>query len=175
MMNRFLQADAALSQRLTFPTRSRWWKTARILAHLGDGQYIFAALGLLILAGWAAELPSLYRAGLSILLVVLLTMAAVTLVKFIVRRRRPRPPGEFVAFGYDKYSFPSGHAARLTALTAAVAFFCPAFGWPTAIITLLTATARVLVGVHYVSDVLAGIGIGLLSGWLGVWLVSAWL
>jgi len=56
------------------------------------------------------------------------------------------------------YSFPSQHAA------CAVAFACSTWPNPTGIVFAgLVCVSRVLIGAHYVSDVLAGVGVGLLA------------
>ena len=98
---------------------------------------------------------------------VLLAMALVTLIKYIVRRERPHPPGEFVTFQYDYYSFPSGHAARMAALAVATIFFYPLLGWILVVITLSVGAARITVGIHYVGDVVVGLGIGGIVAWWG--------
>jgi undecaprenyl-diphosphatase len=63
-------------------------------------------------------------------------------------------------------SFPSGHAAN--SLASAIVFFKlfenkkSKFG--VLVAGLVMALSRVYVGVHYLSDVLVGIGVGILSG-----------
>ncbi|MBA2474456.1 MAG: phosphatase PAP2 family protein [Actinobacteria bacterium] len=83
---------------------------------------------------------------------------------------RPRPELAFVHL--DTYSFPSGHAAGSTALYATIAFLVarrarPAAGWTAALVALLVVVvvgfSRLYLGVHYLSDVLAGVALG--SAW----------
>jgi len=136
-----------------------------MLAHLGDGPYVFGMLGALYLLGWLFDDPYLRRADLVITLNLVIVMLVVTLIKYAVRRRRPQPPGEFVAFRYDAYSFPSGHAARMASLALGAAFFFPAFGWLGVGLALGVALARVAVGVHYLSDILIGLAVGLVVTW----------
>jgi membrane-associated phospholipid phosphatase len=64
-------------------------------------------------------------------------------------------------------SFPSGHALHLGAIAGSVARFCPhrfrRFVWPS--ITALAAT-RILLLAHYLSDVVAGLALGVVLDWV---------
>jgi undecaprenyl-diphosphatase len=159
-MEQFIQLDHRLSHRFSLSPETWGWQIARTVAHVGDGPYIFSGLGLVYLLGWLKG-DAVWRWMIMIILLdVLLAMAVVTLIKYTVRRTRPRPPGEFVAWQYDKYSFPSGHAARLAALTVGVMRWYPGWGYWVGIAALGVAIARVLVGVHYVGDIIAGLILG---------------
>lgn len=140
----------------------------RLIAHLGDGQYIFVGLLFVYLTGWLSGNSSLQQVALIIILIEGVTFLVVTGLKFLIRRQRPNPPGEFVAFPHDKYSFPSGHAARMAALSLGVIFFYPVIGLILIIITLGTSVARIGVGVHYLSDVIAGLSAGAITAFAGV-------
>lgn len=83
---------------------------------------------------------------------------------------RLRPSIQYAAFRENDFSFPSGHAVKAVALYCFLAFLI-ARTWPagrarTIAITLLPALAllislsRLYLGLHYVSDVLAGIILG---------------
>ena len=78
---------------------------------------------------------------------------------------RPRP---FVSLNLiplmpyaDKGSFPSGHAAALFALALAVYFFHKKTGIIFFALSGLSVLARVYVGIHWPSDILAGALLGL--------------
>ena len=164
-MDRLIAFDAILSQRFVLPAGSGRWQLARFTAHLGDGPYVFSGLGLVYLLGWLLSDSYLSRAAATIIIIVLAVMLIITLIKFIVRRKRPARPGEFVAFDYDVYSFPSGHAARLAALAVSAASFFPALSWMVVIVALGVAVARVVVGVHYISDIVVGLAVGAGVAW----------
>lgn len=80
---------------------------------------------------------------------------------------RPRPSA---ALGFEPLlmpstgaSFPSGHAAFFFALAAAIFFFDRRWGWWFLGFSAVNAVARVVVGVHWPSDVLIGALLGVLS------------
>jgi undecaprenyl-diphosphatase len=57
-------------------------------------------------------------------------------------------------------SFPSGHAASAAAFTTAVAIELPWTALPLAPLATAVAASRVVIGVHYPSDVVAGVALG---------------
>lgn len=63
----------------------------------------------------------------------------------------------------DFQSFPSGHAAIFFAIATAVYFFNKKLGIVFFIIAILVGVARMFVGVHWPSDILAGAVIGVIS------------
>jgi len=88
--------------------------------------------------------------------------AAAVLVKRAVRRKRPSHPAVAVNVGTpSQLSFPSAHA---TSTTAAAILMGRASGLPTGMCAVLLippmALSRILLGVHYPSDVAVGIGLG---------------
>lgn len=167
-MKRLITLDVTLSQKFVLPVESGWRQWARLAAHGGDGPYVFGCLGLAYLDGWLQQDAFLRQTVLVIAMLVLATMAMITCIKYMVRRQRPLPPGEFVAFQYDLYSFPSGHSGRMAALSISTLFFYPPIGWLLLGLTLVTALARVTLGIHYISDVVVGLGIGAFMAWIGV-------
>ncbi len=167
-LQRLLQADAAASQRLRVaeqpgPLRS----LAVLLGHSGDSWFWFAGLLLLWLLGdsnWK------YRA-VFLFIAILGTAVIVMALKFTIRRRRPEGEWGQIYRKTDPHSFPSGHAAR-GLLIGVVAWGLGPF-WFGLVLLLwgpLVGLARVAMGVHYVSDVLAGWIVGLVMGlvWLAV-------
>lgn len=61
-------------------------------------------------------------------------------------------------------SFPSGHAAGAAAVVATLAVLEPRVRWPLALYAFLIGCSRVVLGVHYPSDVIAGWALGAAIG-----------
>jgi undecaprenyl-diphosphatase len=123
-------------------------------------------LWVVIAGGLAVSGPSGRRAAVRGLAA--LSLASVTtnvLVKRAAGRRRP-PAGLVPAAREPRRvpfttSFPSGHAASAAAFTTAVALELPATAIPLAPLAFAVAASRVVIGVHYPSDVIAGVALGM--------------
>ncbi|MGD0611061.1 MAG: phosphatase PAP2 family protein [Anaerolineales bacterium] len=161
-MKRLLELDARLSARLRVAERPGILRScAAVLAHSGDSWFWWPGL---ILLWWRGD--AFWRPWALRMLVCILILAAVVLVvKFAIRRRRPE--GEWGAFyrATDPHSFPSGHAARTFLIAVLASGMGP--GWLALVLWVwapLVALARVAMGLHYLSDALAGALLGALSG-----------
>ncbi len=142
----------------------------RVASRLGDWP---------LWAGLLIALPVLYG---SPALPVVLIMAATGLSGHLIYRRvktslvRERPfirhPGINLAMPpLDRYSFPSGHTMHAVSFAwQAVAHF-PALSWTLVPAAGLIALSRVVLGLHYPTDVLAGAAIGALLAASGLALV----
>ena len=83
-------------------------------------------------------------------------------------------PAEVIRSYKSSFSFPSSHA---TNITGAMLFLGLAFRkmlWPLLFVALLVAYSRVYIGVHWTSDIVVGMAIGALLGWLA-WVAFKWL
>jgi membrane-associated phospholipid phosphatase len=69
-------------------------------------------------------------------------------------------------------SFPSRHTFLMFAIATAVAPSAPISASALAILGLLLATARVLLGIHFIRDVLCGALLGIISSALGLLILS---
>lgn len=92
--------------------------------------------------------------------------AGAVVVKRLFRRHRPRGHG-VEAWGTtpSELSFPSAHASSTTA--AAVALAPLVGGWATAPVAIAMGLSRLVLGVHYPSDVVTGAVWGALCGAAG--------
>lgn len=167
-MNDLIELDARLSQKLRVAEKPGALRTlAGILAHSGDSWFWLLGLGIVWLVGdtYWRELAALFAGG------ILVTAVIVMAIKFTVRRKRP--PGEWGSIyrRTDPHSFPSGHAARAVLLAVLalgagpVWLACVLLPWSIAVVF-----ARVAMGLHYLSDVLAGALVGILVG--GIFLIA---
>jgi undecaprenyl-diphosphatase len=133
-----------------------WLGMAVLLAAAGDG-------GLRVLAGGAVA------AGLANTLLVV--------TKGRVRRSRPCERARPAAFDVDplawfpsdRFSFPSGHALNAFAMGSVIALAFPLLAVPVLIVAVSVAASRVVLGLHWLSDVLAGAFVGAVIG-TAVWL-----
>jgi undecaprenyl-diphosphatase len=64
----------------------------------------------------------------------------------------------------DRFSFPSGHAASAMSVALGFAHAFPDFAAPLVMLAVLVGLSRVVVGVHYPSDVIAGQLIAVVTG-----------
>lgn len=94
-------------------------------------------------------------------------------MKPLVRRPRPYQADQVVRLVVEPSgaSWPSGHVAVAAGMAGALAPRLPAEGKVGAgALSVLVALSRIYVGVHYLSDVVAGVGIGVLcaEGWRSI-------
>ncbi len=162
MWQKLAELDNRLSRLSRLGVNDRLTKTvAVILAHSGDSW--FWLLGLLLL-WWLGNEYWKQRAlalGAGILVTALVVMA----IKFTVRRRRPEGQWGQIYRSTDPHSFPSGHAARSMMLAVMALGLGPAwFGLLLLAWAPLVSLARVMLGVHYPSDVIAGMALGAVLG-----------
>jgi undecaprenyl-diphosphatase len=128
-------------------------------SRLGDGIVWYVLVGALPLVyGPAAVRPALVMAvtGLTGILIY-------KWLKGRLLRERPfiRHPGITLAMPpLDRYSFPSGHTLHAVAFTWLAVERFPELAWILIPLTGLIAASRVVLGLHYPSDVLAGGAIG---------------
>ena len=110
--------------------------------------------------------------GIVVILSMVLELVCCNLIlKPLVARTRPfeinRTVELLVAKPLD-YSFPSGHTGCSFAVTSAL-YFCRSRGWaPACVLSILIAFSRLYLYVHFPTDVLAGLLLGLASGWAAV-------
>lgn len=172
-LHSLLDLDERISAKMRVAEKPGVLRTiAVILAHSGDSW--FWAVGLIAL--WASG-DSFWRKWAVMQFFGICVLAVLVLcVKFIVKRERPEGEWGGIYRSTDPHSFPSGHAAR--------AFLIATIGWALgpewlAVILMiwapLVAIARVAMGVHYLSDVLAGTLLGIISALIGLQIYEPFL
>ena len=139
----------------------------RVASRLGDGLLWYALiLTLPLLYGAAALRPALVMAFTGALGVVLYT-----LLKRLFVRERPYIAHSGIAPAaapLDRYSFPSGHTMHAVSFAWQASVQFPELGWVLWPLTGLIAASRVVLGLHYPSDVIAGAALGAALAELGL-------
>lgn len=150
---------------------------AHLLALLGKGGIALILLGIVLLC-----IPKTRRSGAAVLLALAIgALCTNVILKPLVARARPYADETRVIYEWwqeagaatesDK-SFPSGHATAATAAMAALFFLGPKKRrWPCLLFALAMAWSRLYLVVHYPTDVIAGLLIGLGAGYLAARLV----
>lgn len=168
-----LELDARLSDRLRVAEQPGLLRALAVFfAHSGDSW--FWGLGL-ILIWWFGD--SFWKQWAVVLFADIALLAIIVLtIKFIVRRRRPEGEWGGIYRNTDPHSFPSGHAARAFLIAVLALGLGP--GWLAILLCIwapLVSLARVSMGVHYLSDILAGVILGIIVGWTGLQTAPAFL
>jgi len=154
-----LEWDARLSDQMRVAEQPGALRALAVFfAHSGDSWFWGAALIVL----WLRS-DSFWREWAVVQFVAISVLAALVMgIKFLVRRRRPEGEWGGIYRNTDPHSFPSGHAARSFLIAVLATGLGPAglagilWAWAP-----LVALARVAMGVHYVSDIVAGAVLGI--------------
>ena len=161
-----LRRDAQYSDQMRVAEKPGALRSIAVfLAHSGDSW--FWGIGMILLwvygdSEWK-EWAVVQLAGISVL------AALVMGIKFIVRRRRPEGEWGSIYRNTDPHSFPSGHAARSFLIAVLASGLGPA--WLAIILWVwapLVGLARVAMGVHYLSDIIAGAALGIVIALVGL-------
>jgi len=139
----------------------------RVVSRLGDGVVWYALMALLLaFGGRIGQLAALNMA--------LVGGAAVLIYQRLKRwTRRPRPYRAHAGIvaripPLDEFSFPSGHTLHAVSFSLVAIDWLPWLALVLVPFTLLVALSRVVLGLHYPSDVLAAGGLGTLLALLAL-------
>jgi undecaprenyl-diphosphatase len=138
----------------------RWFRAWMLMAsRLADG-WLWPVTAVLLVADGRRGLGVLVAGAVS----ALVANAMLVLAKGRFRRSRPCELAKPLAFevvpltwfASDRFSFPSGHALNAFAVGSVVAFAYPSAALPVFLLAASIAASRVVLGLHWLSDVLAG-------------------
>ena len=173
-----LELDARLSSQLRVADKPGFLRNVAVFfAHSGDSWFWVAAL----IIGWFFSNSNWQQWEVVEFFGILGLAGVVLAIKFLVRRERPAGEWGGIYRNTDPHSFPSGHAARAFMIAVVGSALAPP--WLAAVLWIwapLVALARVAMGVHYLSDIVAGAILGIIVGVIGLqiyppmvdWLVS---
>lgn len=147
-----------------------------VITALGNGGIFWIALSLLFML-----LPRYRKAGFSMGAALLMGLLLCNLIlKPLVGRIRPYDyQWEHFGIAIDlliatphDYSFPSGHTIASFEAATALLIHNRKLGIPAMVIAVLVAFSRLYLYVHYPTDVIASIILGVCLAFLGSWLIS---
>ena len=152
---------------------SVYWEQTSASAYWVPGVILLGSLGY----GYMRKDKQIKQNGYELLINIAVSQLITEALKISINRERPADKYPTEIFAYSPthgYSFPSGHTslAFATATTLALDYkkwyiVVPAYLWAGSV-----AYSRMYLGVHYPSDVLGGIIIGIGSGYLSHWLTK---
>jgi len=139
----------------------RIWMIAS--TRMGDG-WIWYGLGLMLLAyGGPQRFVAIGAAGSAAVLGIFVFKA----LKRLSQRPRPcqiEPHCWSKVLPPDKFSFPSGHTMTAFSIALVVSYFYPSLEGMLFFLALSIAVSRIVLGMHFLSDVLAGMVMGVALG-----------
>lgn len=144
------------------PRWIRFWMLAA--TRMGDG-WLWYSLGAILLAvGGPRGYAAVGAAGSAAIFGIFVFKA----LKRLSRRSRPcqlQPHCWATILPPDQFSFPSGHTMTAFSIALVVSYFYPTLEWPLYFLAISIALSRIVLGMHFLSDVLAG---ALLGSGLGI-------
>jgi len=147
---------------------------------VGSGGALVAFSALLLAAGLLHRRPIMRRAGVQSLVAHGLSALLAQVLKHGIGRPRPRLMHADAGFGWHPSlqvgldSFPSGHATASFAVATVLAKYFPAVAGMVYGAAGLIGVSRVVRGSHYPTDVLGGVWLGIVVGYLVVHPLREW-
>ncbi|MBZ5659411.1 MAG: phosphatase PAP2 family protein [Acidobacteriia bacterium] len=164
MVWQFIEArDHDVMRRVHHWRAPRWLRVWMISAtRLGDG-WIWYSVGIaLLLFGGDLRFVAIAASASA-------EAAAVALFRIVKNTSKRKRPCQLEAHCWskvlppDQFSFPSGHSMSAFAIAIPLCIFYPELQAPLLVLSVSIAVSRVILGMHFVSDVVVGslLGIGL--------------
>ncbi|MGY0504607.1 phosphatase PAP2 family protein [Luteimonas sp. e5] len=147
------------------------WRTYfAIVSRLGDGLFWYLLMAAMVLFDGMRGLQASAH---------LAAVGAASLLLYKLLKRHTRRPRPFAADRHirawvaplDEFSFPSGHTLHAVAFTLVALAWYPMLAWLLIPFSASVALSRVVLGLHYPSDVLAATAIGITLASLSLWLL----
>lgn len=159
-LNRMQAIDGALCVKVSHTGQYRFIRHFfRLVSRLGDGVFWYTLLlAILLVQGWEV-------AG-SVLHILLTGLSGTLVYKWLKgKTQRPRPYQVLqdvwmTGKPLDYFSFPSGHTLHAVIFCLMTIAYFPALASLVIVFSVLVGMSRVVLGLHYPSDVLAGAMIG---------------
>ncbi|MBI2679462.1 MAG: phosphatase PAP2 family protein [Candidatus Solibacter usitatus] len=150
------------------PRWVRWWSIGATRA--GDG-WLWSLCGVALLASHDADRYAAIVAGL---LAAAMGIVVFRVLKKAVGRKRPcvhEPHCWATLLPPDQFSFPSGHSISAFAVAVSLGYFYPPLLAGLLFCAASIAISRILLGLHFLTDVLAGSALGVALGYSAALLI----
>ncbi len=147
------------------PRWIRFWMLAA--TRMGDGWLWYCLAAMVLVAGGASRFAAV---GAS-MCAALAGVAVFKALKTLSRRQRPcqlEPHCWAKILPPDQFSFPSGHTMTAFSIALVVSFFYPTLEGPMYFLAISIAVSRIVLGMHFLSDVLAGAVLGSALGIMSI-------
>jgi len=164
MIRLITAGDRKIMRRLNQWEAPHWIRKWTVLASRGGDGWLWSAIGLILLLFGGPRRFDALAAGFVSVGVSQLTFFV---LKRIIGRERPcatEPHCWSLLLPSDRFSFPSGHSITAFAIALSLGFYYPALLVGLLFCAASVAASRVILGLHYLSDVVAGLLIGALIG-----------
>ena len=162
--NQIQSNDHRLMRRVHRWRAPRWFRIVMITTTRGGDGWLWYALGIIILLYGGPERFHAVGAG------VFAAAAGILLFRTLKHASRRKRPCEIEPHCWasmlppDKYSFPSGHSITAFGIAMSIGLFYPELQAVLLAAAFLIAGSRIILGMHFLSDVLAGSAIGAILG-----------
>jgi undecaprenyl-diphosphatase len=165
VINWVTSRDHRLMRRVNRWSPPRWMRLWMVAATRGGDGWLWYAIGIFVALGGG---PERFRALLATIVAVSLGIALFVNLKRACGRKRPcalEPNHWTTLLPPDQFSFPSGHTITAFSVAISLGTFYPPMLPGLLFCASSIALSRILLGMHFLSDVLAGALLGSLLGY----------
>jgi undecaprenyl-diphosphatase len=172
MLNFISHRDHNLMRRVHHWHAPRWIRVWMLCATRGGDGWLWYALGAVLLLFGGEER---FRAVAAAAIAAGVGIAIFLQLKKGFGRKRPcalEPHCWATLLPPDQFSFPSGHTITAFAVAISLSRFYPDLAIGLLFCAISVGASRILLGMHFLSDVLAGAAIGSALGFASTWLMT---
>ena len=171
MLNYISRRDHRLMRRVNRWPAPRWIRLWALCATRGGDGWLWYGMGAVILLFGG---PMRFRAVGAAALAAASGIAIFLTLKKATGRRRPgtfEPHCWATLLPPDQFSFPSGHTITAFAVALSLSRWNPDLAVGLLFCAIGIAASRIVLGMHFLSDVLAGAAIGAVLAYTATWIV----
>ncbi len=160
-------------------TRYQSWQTVlagrRVLREIVVFFGIYSVLYFFAIGGWLLYEQQYRIIVFALIAFIVARFLFVSSISFFYKKERPYQLYKFTPVRFSwllsyqsiaPVSFPSGHTSGMASISTILIFFNPWIGGIGFFVTVLCAVARVMMGYHYPRDIVVGLVLGVLAGFL---------